>query len=335
MQTYEHQLLPVNGITLSLYSAGPADGPVVWLLHGFPESWFSWRHQIQALAEAGFRVLVPEMRGYGQTSAPDDIAAYDLITVCSDIQAAMDLLGQHRVAVVGHDWGAPVAWHLALLEPERVQVVGAMAVPYGGRPKKPAIEMIRSQFADRFNYILYFQQPGVAEAELNQDIPRTLRMMMHNTSAAVPKDFFLQEKPAGSLLHDGMQDPGSPPDWCDQDAFAVYVRTFEGRGFGGALYWYRNFERTWERTAPLADRKVMQPALFLLGDKDPVGTLEAHTLKKMPEWVPDLEQHMLEHCGHWVQSEQPEQVSSLLLGFLKRRYTDTKLSASDSSPAMQ
>ncbi|MCQ4317348.1 alpha/beta hydrolase [Stutzerimonas zhaodongensis] len=320
MHTYEHQLLTVNGISLSLYTAGPADGPVVWLLHGFPESWYSWRHQIQLLADAGLRVIVPEMRGYGQTSAPSEIAAYDLMTVCGDIQAAMDLLGQRSVAVVGHDWGAPVAWHLALLEPERVKVIGAMAVPYGGRPKKPAIEIIRNQFADRFNYILYFQQPGVAEAELDHDIPRTLRMMMHNTSAAVPKDFFLQKKPAGSSLHDGMQDPGAPPDWCEGDAFDVYVRTFAGRGFRGALNWYRNFQRNWERTAPLADRKVLQPALFLLGDNDPVGTLEAHTLQKMPAWVPDLEQHLVADCGHWLQGEQPEEVSRLLLDFLKRRY---------------
>jgi pimeloyl-ACP methyl ester carboxylesterase len=324
VHSFEHQLLSVNGITLSIYSAGPLDGPVVWLLHGFPESWYSWRHQIRLLAEAGYRVMVPEMRGYGQTSAPDNVSSYDLMTVCADIQAAMDLLGQRSVAVVGHDWGAPVAWHLALLEPQRVRVIAAMAVPYGGRPKRPAIEIIRSQFADRFNYILYFQQPGVAETELDQDIPRTLRMMMHNTSAAVPKDLFLQDKPADSSLYQGMRDPGAPPAWCASDAFAVYLATFEGRGFRGALNWYRNFERNWERTAPLAERRVEQPALFLLGDKDPVGTLEAHTLQKMPSWVSDLEQHIVEDCGHWIQSEQPEQVNRLLLSFLERRYTQAR-----------
>jgi len=321
MTGYEHQLLPVNGITLSLYSAGPADGPVVWLLHGFPESWYSWRCQIQALAAAGYRVMAPEMRGYGQSSAPDEVAAYDLLTVCGDIQAAMDQLDQRQVAIVGHDWGAPVAWHLALLEPERVRAVVAMAVPYGGRPKRPAIEILRNHFADRFNYILYFQQPGIAEAELEADIPRTLRMMMHNTSAAVPKDLFLQEKPADSSLAQGMQDPGVPPAWCSPDAFDIYVRTFDGHGLRGALNWYRNFERTWERTAALADRKVEQPALFLLGDKDPVGTLEAHTLQKMPAWVTDLEQHLLADCGHWLQSERPGEVNRLLLDFLARRYS--------------
>lgn len=321
MYPFEHQLFLVNGITLSVYQAGPEQGPVVWLLHGFPESWCSWRHQIRTLADEGYRVMIPEMRGYGLSSAPEDVASYDLLTLCSDIQRVMDILDQRAVAVVGHDWGAPVAWHLALLEPERVRAVVGMAVPYAGRPKKPAIDIIRSQFADRFNYILYFQQPGVAEAELDQDIPRTLRMMMHNTSAAVPKDFFLLPKSVGSLLNQGMHDPGSPPAWCSPETFGIYVSTFLGRGFRGGLNWYRNFERNWERTAALAERKIVQPALFLLGDMDPVGTLEAHTLRKMPAWVPDLEHHQIKDCGHWVQNEQPEQVNKLLLGFLQRRYT--------------
>lgn len=252
MSALEHRLLEVNGIRLGLYCAGPEDGRPLWLLHGFPECWHSWRNQIEPLLAAGYRVLVPEMRGYGSSSAPSDPAAYDLITLCGDIQAAMDALGQHEACVIGHDWGAPVAWHLALLEPLRVKAVVGMAVPFGGRPKQPATEAMRQHFAGRFNYILYFQEPGVAERELDADIPRTLRMMMHNSSAAVPRDFFLQDKPAGSTLFDGMQDPGQLPAWCDEAAFAEYLKTFEGRGFHGALNWYRNFERNWQRTEPIA-----------------------------------------------------------------------------------
>lgn len=320
MDPLEHQLLDVNGITLSLYSAGPVQGRPLWLLHGFPECWHSWRQQIGPLAAAGYRVLVPEMRGYGKTSAPHAVAAYDLISVCADIQAAMDALGHTDACVIGHDWGAPVAWHLALLEPRRVKAVVGMAVPFGGRPKQPAIETIRHLYAGRFHYILHFQQPGVAEQEMDADIPRTLRMMMHNTSAAVAKDFFLQEKPAGAGLFDAMQDPCELPAWCDAEAFAVYLRTFAGRGFYGALNWYRNFERNWQRTAALADKRIEQPALFLLGDKDPVGTLEAYTLKHMPTRVPLLEQHLLSDCGHWLQNEQAEQVNRYLLDFLHRHY---------------
>ena len=318
MDQLEHHLLPVNGIDLSLYSAGPSAGRPVWLLHGFPECWHSWRQQIAPLVAAGYRVLIPEMRGYGQSSAPRDPAAYDVITICADIQAAMDLLNQHDVCVVGHDWGAPIAWHLALLEPARVKAVVGMAVPFGGRPKQPALEIMRQLYAERFHYILHFQAPGVAEAEMDADMPRTLRMMMHNTSAAVPRDHFLQEKPAGAGLFDGMHDPGTLPDWCDSSAFAQYLKTFEGRGFFGALNWYRNFERNWQRTEALAERQIEQPALFLLGDLDPVGTLEAYTLKQMPKRIVQLEQHVLKDCGHWIQNEQAGQVNQLLLDFLSR-----------------
>ncbi|UXY54926.1 alpha/beta fold hydrolase [Pseudomonas tohonis] len=320
MSALEHRLLEVNGIRLGLYCAGPENGRPLWLLHGFPECWHSWRNQIEPLLAAGYRVLVPEMRGYGGSSAPSDPAAYDLITLCGDIQAAMDALGQHEACVIGHDWGAPVAWHLALLEPLRVKAVVGMAVPFGGRPKQPATEAMRQHFAGRFNYILYFQEPGIAERELDADIPRTLRMMMHNSSAAVPRDLFLQDKPAGSTLFDGMQDPGQLPAWCDEAAFAEYLKTFEGRGFHGALNWYRNFERNWQRTEPLQGRQVLQPALFLIGDKDPVGTLEAYGIKAMPRSVPGLEQHVIGECGHWLQNEKPREVNAHLLGFLARHY---------------
>ncbi|MGV8918144.1 MAG: alpha/beta fold hydrolase [Pseudomonas sp.] len=318
MTALDHQLLDVNGITLSLYSAGPLDGYPVWLLHGFPECWHSWRNQTQALAEAGYRVLVPEMRGYGQSSAPTDPAAYDVFSICADIQAAMNALGQDKLCVIGHDWGAQIAWHLALLEPQRVESVVGMAVPFGGRAKKPAIEIMRQIHADSFNYIVYFQTPGVAERELDADIAKTMRMMMHNSSAAVPKDFFLQAKPLGARLFDGMQDPGALLEWCSEEAFAVYLQTFDGRGFYGALNWYRNFERNWELSASIAGQRVEQPALFIIGDKDPVATLEAYTLKRMPELVPRVEQHVLEDCGHWIQNEKAAEVNRLLLEFLAR-----------------
>jgi len=310
----EHQLLAVNGIDLSLYSAGPADGRPVWLLHGFPECWYAWYPQIEALSQAGYRVFAPEMRGYGQSSAPRDPAAYDLLTLCGDIQAAMDALGHTRVAVVGHDWGAPVAWHLALLEPARVQALGALSVPFGGRPKRPAIEMMRAAYAGRFHYILYFQQPGLAEAELDADIGRSLRLLLGGLGGAL-----LADKAADAKLFDGLADLPLPA-WCSPELFAVYKRTFTGRGFYGALNWYRNFERNWQRTEPLAELQVRQPTLFLLGEHDPVGRFEAPTLARMAAKVPLLEQHLLPGCGHWLQSEDGPQVNTLLLDFLGRHY---------------
>ena len=320
MQVIEEQLLAVNGITLCVHSCGPAEGPPVWLLHGFPECWLSWRKQLPVLAAAGYRVLVPEMRGYGRSSAPSAIEAYDLLTLCGDIQAAMDLLGQQQVCMVGHDWGALVAWQLALLEPRRIKAVVGMSVPFGGRPRNPITETLRRVYAERFNYILYFQQPGVAEQELDADIPRTLRLMMHNWSAAVGKQLFWEEKPATAGLLDGLQEVDQPPFWCEPQAFAGYVATYAEQGFRGPLNWYRNFERNWQRSESLQGACILQPALFLIGDEDPVGVLEAYTIQQMPKVVAHLSSHVLQNCGHWLQCEQPDQVNDLLLGFVQQHY---------------
>ncbi|UJJ31028.1 alpha/beta fold hydrolase [Halopseudomonas maritima] len=319
MRQSEQQLINVNGIDLSVHVAGPASGRPVWLLHGFPECWYSWRHQISALAAQGFRVFAPEMRGYGASSAPEAVEAYDLITLCADIQSAMNHYGHEQVAMIGHDWGAPVAWHLALLEPARVKVVCGMSVPFGGRPRQPAINMMRDAYKGKFHYILYFQTPGLAEAELAADIPRTMRLMMHGLSSQ-DSGSLVQDKPADADWLSDYQDPGSPPAWCSDEAFEVYVKTFEQSGFRGPVNWYRNFERNWERTEALAGRQIEQPALFLIGDRDPVGTLEAYTIKKMPGVVPKVEQHVIGDCGHWIQAEKPDEVNSHLLPFLERHF---------------
>ncbi len=313
MSDIQHNRIQVNGIELSVYSAGPEQGRPIWLLHGFPECWHSWRAQIPALAAAGYRVFVPEMRGYGASSSPAEIADYDLLTLCADIQQAMDHFGHEQVAMVGHDWGAVVAWHLALLEPARITRLITMSVPFAGRARRPVIDIMRELYAERFNYILYFQAPGVAEQELNADIERTLRLFMQD------QDVFLQKKPATATLLEGVSAPGALPHWCSQADLDVYVQTFSEHGFRGPLNWYRNFERNWQRTEFLAGQQVRQPTLFLIGDRDPVGVFEAHTLKRMPDSVPDLEQQVLANCGHWIQNEQAQRVNALMLAFLERR----------------
>ena len=313
MNAIEQYRIKVNAIDLSVHVAGPQEGPPIWLLHGFPECWHSWREQIPALVAAGYRVFAPQMRGYGQSSSPAEVADYDLLTLCADIQQAMDHFGHEQVVMVGHDWGAVVAWHLALLEPERVTRLITMSVPFAGRARRPVIEILRELYADRFNYILYFQAPGEAEQELNADIERTLRLFMQD------QDVFLQKKPADARLLEGTSPPGALPHWCSQEDLDVYVQTFAEHGFRGPLNWYRNFERNWQRTAFLAGRQVLQPTLFLIGDRDPVGVFEAHTLKRMPESVPNLQQQVLTNCGHWIQNEQGSQVNALMLGFLGKR----------------
>lgn len=312
MNDIQHNRIKVNGIELSVYSAGPEQGRPIWLLHGFPECWHSWREQIPALAAAGYRVFAPEMRGYGESSAPAEIADYELLTLCADIRQAMDHFGHEQVAMAGHDWGAVVAWHLALLEPARITRLITMSVPFAGRARRPVIDIMRELYADRFNYILYFQAPGVAEQELNADIQRTLRLFMQD------QDVFLQKKPATATLFEGVSAPGMLPHWCSQADLGVYVQTFSEHGFRGPLNWYRNFERNWQHTEFLAGQHVQQPTLFLIGDRDPVGVFEAHTLKRMPDSVPDLEHHVLANCGHWIQNEQAQRVNALMLAFLER-----------------
>ncbi|UXV22417.1 alpha/beta hydrolase [Pseudomonas fluorescens] len=306
------QTLPVNGIHLCVHIDGPENGRPIWLLHGFPECWHSWREQIPALTAAGYRVFAPELRGYGESSSPADIADYQLLTLCADIQQAMDHFGHREVAMAGHDWGAVVAWHLALLEPERITRLITMSVPFAGRARRPVIEIVRELYADRFNYILYFQEPGVAEQELNADIERTLRLFMQD------EDVFLQQKSANASLFAGVSTPSTLPHWCSREDLDIYLQAFTEHGFRGPLNWYRNFERNWQRTEFLAGRQVLQPTLFLIGDRDPVGVFEAHTLKRMPDSVPDLEQHVLANCGHWIQNEQGQRVNALMLAFLGR-----------------
>lgn len=312
----QHFQLDLNGISLSLYCAGPELGPAVWLLHGFPECWHSWRNQVAPLVAAGYRVFMPEMRGYGRSVGPAEVAAYDVLTLGADIRAGMDHFGHHQVAVVGHDWGAIVAWYLALTETERIKALATLSVPFAGRPARPTSEIMAEISGGRFNYILYFQEPGRAEHELDADVERSLRLLMYYDK----KNLLLQNKPANRQLFEEDMQVGALPDWCSPEDFEVYRQTFAHHGFRGALNWYRNFERNWQITAPLQGKKVMQPTLFLIGNHDPVGRLESDTLERMPDWVPELEQHRLAQCGHWIQNEQAERVNELLIDFLRRRF---------------
>lgn len=319
MLQMSHQFIETNGITLSVYQAGPKHGRPVWMLHGFPECWYSWRHQVEPLTQAGYQVFVPEMRGYGQSSAPEAVDAYDVLTLGRDILGAMDVLGQQQAAIVGHDWGAMVAWYIALQAPERVSALATMSVPFAGRPKRPAIEIMRELAQGNFNYILYFQEPGLAEHELEADIGRTLKLLMYYRG----KSLLQQEKPADSRMFDETHQVSDLPHWCQPDDLAVYEQTFRVNGFRGPLNWYRNFERNWVETEYLKERQISAPTLFLIGQQDPVKWMEKYTMEKMPNWVANLEQHVLNPCGHWIQNECAEQVNSYLLDFLSRNYSNS------------
>jgi pimeloyl-ACP methyl ester carboxylesterase len=309
------QLIETNGVRLRAVVEG--NGPLVILLHGFPQCWYLWRHQINPLVEAGFQVVAPDQRGYGGSDRPAEIEAYNIIDLTNDVVGLADALGYDRFIVVGHDWGAPVAWHTALLHPRRVRAVVGMSVPYA---RWRAGTMTRQEnFGDNFWYMVYFQQPGVAEAELETDIRKSLRTIYFMTSGDVPAEMRPARKPATAKLLDGMTDPERFPSWLTEEDLDYYVAQYQQSGFRGPLNWYRNIDRNIEITPQLETAKIEQPSFFIAGKKDPVLSFgRGDWVSKMDNWVTDLRGKVLiEGAGHWVQMERPAEVNEALLGFLR------------------
>ena len=317
-----HRTLDTNGIRMHVAEAG--EGPVVLLCHGFPELWYSWRHQIPALAAAGYRAVAPDMRGYGRTDAPEPIEAYSMFHLVGDMVGLLDAIGAEQAVIVGHDWGSMVAWNAALLRPDRFRAVAGMSVPFTPRPPAPTTRLLKAIAGDRFMYMLYFQEPGKAERELEADPRRTLRMLLYSASGSVPEDRawkFDLPKTAGFL--DAMVDPDRLPAWLSEADLSVYTGEFARTGFRGGLNWYRNLDRNWELGAPWHGAKVRVPAAFIGGLRDvvvtgPGGTGEGRMVKAMPTFVPDLRAKvLLPGVGHWNQQEAPDETNAALLGFLK------------------
>jgi pimeloyl-ACP methyl ester carboxylesterase len=314
MKEPNFQWIKTNGITLRTVVEGK--GPVVILLHGFPQCWYLWRHQIDPLVKAGFQVAVPDQRGYGGSDRPEPIQAYNIIELTNDVAGLASALGHEQFIVVGHDWGAPVAWHAALLHPKRVRAVVGMSVPYF---RGQAGTMTKQEnFGDNFWYMVYFQTPGVAEAELEADVTKSLRMIYFAASGDAPAGLWFAQKPSTAKFLDGLIDPPSLPSWLTQEDMDYYVTQYQHSGFRGPLNWYRNIDRNIELTPQLAGKKIEQPSFFIAGSKDIVlsfgggGLLDA-----MDPWVPNLRGKVLvEGAGHWVQAEKPGPTNEALLGFL-------------------
>ncbi|WP_030317745.1 alpha/beta fold hydrolase [Streptomyces sp. NRRL B-3229] len=315
----EHRTVDVNGIRLHIAEEG--EGPLVVLLHGFPESWHSWRHQFAPLAAAGFRVVAPDQRGYGAGDHPEDVSAYSILHLVGDVVGLVHALGEERAFVVGHDWGAPVAWHTALLRPDVVRGVAGLSVPPPFRGDRPPLEVMRERFDGHF-YWNYFAEPGPADAEFGKDPRAALRRLLYGASGDAP-DAGRYEQALVTDLDRGwladMPDPGTLPDWLTEQDLDELAASYT-QGFTGALNWYRNLDRNWELTAPWHGARVTPPALYVYGDRDLVpafpGTPEL--IEQLPRLMPNLVRDpvRLKGCGHWTQQERPDEVNELLVEFL-------------------
>ncbi|WP_432991989.1 alpha/beta fold hydrolase [Dactylosporangium sp. CA-233914] len=289
--------ISTNGIELRVVEHGT--GQLVVLCHGFPELGFSWRHQVFALAAAGYRTLTPDLRGYGGSSRPDAPTAYDLRTIGADLVGLLDAAGVDDAVFVGHDWGANVVWHLALQHPERVRAVAGLSVPPAPRPPHPPMQVLRSRFGEDF-YMCWFQDPAVAEPVFERSV-------------------------RASLSLDGWPVTGGPqawlsmasrrPPWLTDRELDVFVKTFETTGFTGGLNYYRNIDRNWAQSGELAGLTIDQPSLFLTGSQDPVRSFMPAT--RISDMLTDLRANIVvDGAGHWIQQERPSEVNHALTGFL-------------------
>jgi pimeloyl-ACP methyl ester carboxylesterase len=304
----------VNGIEMFLREQG--DGPLAILCHGWPELSFSWRHQIPAIAAAGFHVVAPDMRGFGRSGAPDDIGAYSIFDLVGDMVALVAALGYKQAAIIGHDWGAPVAWHAALFRPDLFSAVAGLSVPPPWRGRGRPLDTLREAGINNF-YWQYFQPPGVAEREFERDVGLTMRTLLGRGFSDPAASLFVED--GKGFLGDATLDRPLP-DWLGEADLAHFIETYRKSGFRGGLNWYRNIDRNWELTAPWQGAQIRQPSLFIAGSKDSVitGLIGAKRVAELERVLPNLKQKLIiDGAGHWIQQERPDQVNAALIGFLK------------------
>lgn len=314
--------IAVNSISLQITEQG--SGPLVLLCHGWPELAYSWRHQIPALARAGYRVVAPDMRGYGGSSVPHDVGAYAITDLVGDMVALVAALGETRACIIGHDWGATVAWSAALMRPDLFVAVAALSVPHRPRnPTAPPLTLLRKAGLDDF-YWFYFNREGVAEAEFERDIESATRKVLFGGSGDAPgEDSFSLRIPKDAGFLDRLPDPAKLPSWLTEADIAEYAMSFRKTGLRGAFNWYRNIDRNWVLTAPLQGAKVTPPALFIAGTRDAVITspMGRGALDTLPDHVPNFRDKVLiVGAGHWIQQERPAEVNAALLRFLAADY---------------
>ena len=325
-EAISHRFVEANG--LHMHYAEMGNGPLVIFCHGFPELWYSWRYQMPALAHAGYHVVAPDLRGYGQTDQPADSNTYSLLHLVGDLVGLVDVLGEQQAILISHDWGSNLAWHAALLRPDRFPALVVMSVPYVPRPplhgewaKLAPTQSWKRTFKGQQFYQLYFQEPGVAEAALEHDVRTSILRFLYGASGDVPPS--QRWRPVipddqGNIL-DQLALPTDLPSWLSETDLAYYTAEFTRTGFRGGLNWYRNIDRNWELLAAYSGAPIIQPALFLWGDHDPSLALPGidKRIERMQQVVPNVHKMLLPGCGHWVQQERAQEVNAAILAFLK------------------
>ncbi|MGB5758158.1 MAG: alpha/beta hydrolase [Acidimicrobiales bacterium] len=322
----KHRTVETNGITIHYVEQG--EGPLVVFCHGFPESWYSWRHQLPAVAEAGFRAVALSMRGYGRTDAPTDVERYSIMHLIGDVVGVVRSLGQDRAVVVGHDWGAPVAWYSALTRPDMFRAVAALSVPFtppiGGLPDGVTINDLMRMNAgpDRDYYRLYFQEPGVAEADLEADLRHSVLGFLYAISGDAVANGDLEQGwdghfPMGQTLSEQLIVPETLPSWLTEDDVQFYVDELVTSGFRGGLNWYRNINRLPGLLSPWVGSTIEQPSFYMGGSTDLIAGNTQEALDIMQAALPDLRHfELIDGAGHWLQQERPAEVNRALLTFL-------------------
>lgn len=315
--TQTHRLVPSPAGRIHLVEQGA--GPLVLLLHGFPETWHCWSRQLPVLAAAGYRAVAVDVRGYGRSSKPEQVAAYRMLDLVADNVAVVHALGEETAIIVGHDWGATIAADSALVRPKVFTAVGLLSVPYTPRGGPRPSETFAAMGGGEEFYVGYFQEPGRAEAEIEPDVRGWLAGFYAALSADTmpapdrPDPHFVAP---GGRLRDRFPS-GPPPSWLSRQELDVYAAEFERTGFTGALNRYRNMDRDWEDLAPWDAAPIVQPSLFIGGARDASTTWLADAIDAYPTTLPGLvSSHILDGCGHWIQRERPDEVNRLLTGWL-------------------
>ena len=327
MSEVEFKVVESNGINIRLAVMG--EGPLVIFCHGWPESWYSYRHQLPVVAKAGFKAVAYDVRGYGESDKPHEIEAYSMRNMTNDVIGIIDALDYDTAITIGHDWGGPIALNTAALNEDRITATGTLSVPFNSRGPMPTLDLWKEIYKDRFFYQLYFQKEGIAEEEFESDLTRALFMTYTNSDGRGMKFNFekgqsglVPEKTKDSTFLEGMEVFEDFPDWFSKEDLDYFVSQFEISGLRGPFNRYRAQNIDWHEIPELEGKILEQPAFFVTGTLDPVNFFvpsdQSLTDRIKPNYKTLLFAEELEGIGHWTQQEAPEEVNSFILDFLKR-----------------